>query len=148
MGIISWVTKVSGYQGETVDLPPGWQRCDGSTIEHPSPWAGRLTPDLNNQKRFLRGGHDGEQLTLEEDQVEDHEHHIVLTDPGHQHGYVDRWNDGPPGQGSGSVDDLYDRYNAPHSVTTSSMKTNISAEVTGVRTGRRGTETRPRNMNV
>ena len=72
--IISWVTKVSGYQGETVDLPPGWQRCDGSTIEHPSPWAGRLTPDLNNQKRFLRGGHDSEQLALEEDSIKSHTH--------------------------------------------------------------------------
>jgi len=72
--IISWVTKVSGYQGETVDLPPGWQRCDGSTIEHPSPWAGRLTPDLNNQKRFLRGGHDTEQLALEEDSIKSHTH--------------------------------------------------------------------------
>ena len=72
--IISWVTKVSGYEGETIDLPPGWQRCDGSTIEHPSPWAGMLTPDLNNQKRFLRGGHDNEQLTMEEDAVKSHTH--------------------------------------------------------------------------
>ena len=74
--IISWVTKVSGYEGETIDLPPGWQRCDGSTIEHPSPWAGMLTPDLNNQKRFLRGGHDNEQLTMEEDAVKSHQHSI------------------------------------------------------------------------
>ena len=65
---------MSGYEGETIDLPPGWQRCDGSTIEHPSPWAGRLTPDLNNEKRFLRGGHDNEQLTLEEDAVQSHNH--------------------------------------------------------------------------
>ena len=72
--IISWVTKVSGYEGETIDLPPGWQRCDGSTIEHPSPWAGMLTPDLNNQKRFLRGGHDNEQLTMEEDATKFHQH--------------------------------------------------------------------------
>ena len=68
------MTKVSGYEGETIDLPPGWQRCDGSTIEHPSPWAGRLTPDLNNEKRFLRGGHDNEQLTMEEDAVQSHNH--------------------------------------------------------------------------
>ena len=72
--IISWVTKVSGYEGETIDLPPGWQRCDGSTIEHPSPWAGMLTPDLNNQKRFLRGGHDDEQLTMENDTIKSHTH--------------------------------------------------------------------------
>ena len=68
------MTKVSGYEGGTIDLPAGWQRCDGSTIEHPSPWAGMLTPDLNNEKRFLRGGHDEEQLTMEEDAVKSHTH--------------------------------------------------------------------------
>ena len=65
---------MSGYEGETIDLPAGWQRCDGTVIGHPSPWAGKLTPDLNNEKRFLRGGHDSEQLTLEEDSVVSHGH--------------------------------------------------------------------------
>ena len=55
-------------------LPVGWQRCDGTVIEHPSPWAGKLTPDINNEKRFLRGGHDSEQLTLEEDTIKSHDH--------------------------------------------------------------------------
>ena len=71
------MTKVSGYEGETIDLPAGWQRCDGSTIDHRSPWAGMLTPDLNNEKRFLRGGHDSEQLNLEDDSVKSHSHSIV-----------------------------------------------------------------------
>ena len=57
-----------------MDLPAGWQRCDGSIIGHPSPWAGSLTPDLNNEKRFLRGGHDGEQLQMEEDSMKSHSH--------------------------------------------------------------------------
>ena len=68
------MTKVSGYEGETIYLPTGWQRCDGTVIAHPSPWAGKLTPDLNNEKRFLRGGHDGDQLKLEEDTVAKHSH--------------------------------------------------------------------------
>ena len=53
-------------------------RCDVSTIGHPSPWAGKLTPDLNNEKRFLRGGHDSDQLKLEEDQMQDHKHIKIL----------------------------------------------------------------------
>ena len=31
-----------------------------------------------------------EQLTLEEDQLQDHEHHITVTDPGHAHPYIDQ----------------------------------------------------------
>ena len=132
-----------------MDLPAGWQRCDGSTIEHPSVWAGKLTPDLNNEKRFLRGGHDSLQLTLEEDQLQDHEHYVILTDPGHTHEYTDRYlgyHTTSQCATTGSSCDYSN--NAPHSDTSFSGKTNISAEVTGVRTGKHGTETRPRNMNV
>ena len=49
-------------------------RCDGSTIDHPSPWAGKLTPDLNTERRFLRGGHDSDQLKLEDDSIKSHDH--------------------------------------------------------------------------
>ena len=58
----------------SLDLPLGWQRCDGTVIEHPSPWSGKLTPDLNNEKRFLRGGHDSDQLRLEDDSMKSHSH--------------------------------------------------------------------------
>ena len=147
--IISWVTKVPDFEGETVDLPAGWQRCDGSTIEHPSVWAGKLTPDLNKEKRFLRGGPDSLQLTLEEDQLQDHEHHVILTDPGHSHDYTDRYLGYHTTSNCATTGCTYDySNNAPHSDTSFSGKTNISAEVTGVRTGNHGTETRPRNMNV
>ena len=147
--ILSWVTKVPDYEGETVDLPAGWQRCDGSIIEHPSVWAGKLTPDLNNEKRFLRGGHDSLQLTLEEDQLQDHEHYVILTDPGHAHDYTDRYLDSQHSSSCTPTGCTHDySNNVAHSVTSFSGKTNISAEVTGVRTGNHGTETRPRNMNV
>ena len=147
--IISWVTKVSGYEGETIDLPPGWQRCDGSTIEHPSPWAGMLTPDLNNQKRFLRGGHDNEQLTLEDDQMQEHAHLIDITDPGHSHPYIDdHFHASSAGLGPSASNYNQDRFQYLESKTTTSGNTGISATVDGVRTGRHGAETRPKNMNV
>ena len=143
------MTKVSGYEGETIDLPAGWQRCDGSTIEHPSPWAGKLTPDLNNEKRFLRGGHDDEQLTLEEDQLQDHEHLVDITDPGHTHPYIDdHYNDHVAGKGPDRTDHDANTFSYVETKTTSSGKTGISAIATGIKTGRHGTETRPKNMNV
>ena len=54
--ILAWTMKVDTDGTETGDIPDGWLRCDGSTIPPPSVWAGQKTPDLNNDKRFLRGG--------------------------------------------------------------------------------------------
>ena len=68
-------------------VPTGWQRCDGSIIPAPSIWAGQKTPDLNNEKRFLRGAPDDTVLIFEEDMLQDHEH--VVTDHGHTHVYTD-----------------------------------------------------------
>ena len=38
-----------------VEMPNGWQACDGSIIEE-GIWTGQPTPDLTTDKRFLRGG--------------------------------------------------------------------------------------------
>ena len=57
-------------------------RCDGGLIPPPSVWAGQRTPDLNNERRFLRGGRDETVLTMEEDALQDHTHSVV--DPGHR----------------------------------------------------------------
>ena len=54
--ILAWTMKVETNGKETADIPDGWMRCDGSVIPPPSVWAGQKTPDLNNDKRFLRGG--------------------------------------------------------------------------------------------
>ena len=36
----------------------------------------KLTPDLNYERRFLRGGHDSDQLKVEEDTVVSHSHTV------------------------------------------------------------------------
>ena len=54
--ILAWTMKVETNGAETDDIPDGWMRCDGSVIPPPSVWAGQKTPNLNNDKRFLRGG--------------------------------------------------------------------------------------------
>ena len=59
---------------EVEDPPAGWQRCDGSTILEPSIWAGERTPDLNNERRFLRGGSDTSVLSRKQNNM------IFLTD--------------------------------------------------------------------
>jgi len=148
--IMSWVTKVEGYEGDPISLPDGWQRCDGSIIEAPSPWAGQHTPDLNNQKRFLRGGSDQEQLTLEEDQIQDHQHHISLDDPGHSHGFIDKYFKPNVDDYTGPIgtDERNGGFAFPHLSLTSPVKAGVTATVTGVSVGNSGSETRPKNMNV
>ena len=58
-------------------------RCDGSPIPSPSPWEGFLTPNLNGEGRFLRGGNPDQVLSFQDDMFLDHDHSI--TDPGHGH---------------------------------------------------------------
>jgi len=148
--IIAWVTKPTKYTSELASLPDGWVRCNGDIIPKPSIWAGKLTPDLNGEKRFLRGSSDRDVLTLEEDQMQDHQH--TLRDPGHEHPYEDKYpnqgedsGDGNNGPGN-SWDRKYDRWDKTHNVWTSRVST--GAKVLSVFGGRSGSETRPKNMNV
>ena len=71
--ITAWVTRPSA-DGEVASLPAGWQRCDGTTIAAPSIWEDKTTPNLNGERRFLRGGSDEDMLRLEEDQLQQHRH--------------------------------------------------------------------------
>jgi len=151
--ISAWVTKPTKETSDNdmVNLPDGWVRCDGSPIPQPSIWAELLTPNLNGEKRFLRGASDEDVLTLEEDQIQEHVHKIA--DPGHNHGYVDRytWADGDHHEsghwGPGTwADTDYDRFDQPHDGISDTETTGI--KVDGVLGGRTGDETRPKNMNV
>jgi len=73
--IIAWVTKPEeAAKNEITSIPAGWVLCDGRPIPEPSIWAGSHTPNLNEGKRFLRGGDFSSQLTMEDDMVQDHMH--------------------------------------------------------------------------
>merc|ERR1719264_357430 len=123
------------------DLPEGWLRCNGSTITK-GPWAGGKTPDLNGEKRFLRGASDSEVLSMEEDQMQDHKHQV--SDPGHTHGYIDSHYGTPSNGAEGPTvaDRVYDRWDHAYSSTTASRLTGLAVQ--GVSTGRHGSETRPK----
>merc|ERR1711971_780713 len=149
--ISAWVTKPSKEtrENENVSLPDGWVRCDGSTIPEPSVWAGQLTPNLNGEKRLLRGASDSEVLTLEEDQMQDHKHQV--SDPGHSHVYDDRYTDNRANDngfwGPEGADKEDERFDKSHPSISDPKHTGMTVE--GISSNyRSGTETRPKNMNV
>ena len=150
--ILSWVMRVDNNGGEFVDLPSGWIRCDGETIPHnnygESIWAGKKVPDLNGERRFLRGGTDLTVLKIEDDQLQSHEH--VFNDPGHSHDYddkyTDRYNPNSGEKGPADADYDADRWDESHDRTTAKISTGIT--VTGVKDARHGDETRVKNMSI
>jgi len=79
--IMAWIPRPSEAYGNKLELPDGWVRCDGSIIPSPSIWAGIKTPDLNSERRFLRGGNENSALKFEDHMLQDHRHN----DNGHQH---------------------------------------------------------------
>ena len=158
--ILSWVVKVDNNGGEIASLPDGWLRCDGSTIPAGSIWTGKTLPDLNGERRFLRGGSDDDVLTLEEAQMESHDHSVVsasatVHDSGHTHKYstYHKCKDDPCDDRVWEPTDSYhedDDYH--HEFTSRSSHSGISVDVDvdvgGVNGASTGSETRPKNMNV
>ena len=165
--IIAWVIKPEKGANYSATLLDGWMRCDGSLIPPPSPWAGRFTPNLNNDKLFLRGGQDAEYLNTEEDQLQDLQ--LSLVDPGHTHS--------DNGHTHGGINDKYywpDRichvkcngdywaseWNKDNSdenylyrtVSTSTSHASITSSNSGAKLTtsdyRKGSETRPSNAKV
>ena len=66
-------------------------------------WAGEKTPNLNGEKRFLRGGDASDLLKMESDQIENHWH--AVQDNGHLHKYS--WTEkGSHGGTGGSYTDV------------------------------------------
>ena len=87
-------------------------------------------------------------LQTEEDSIQSHTHGV--SDPGHSHGYDDKWTepftnvDGYWGPSTG--DKKADRFDTSHYGTTSNSHTSIS--VTGAQGARIDSETRPKNIKV
>ena len=139
---------------DLADLPAGWMRCDGSEItDKNSIWHGHYVPDLNGDKRFLRGGSENDMLTEEEDQMQNHRHtstaKVTIHDPGHHHSYDDN-----------TVDDRSSGFKygdgmmrQDHTRTSGSSHTGITASATVTNSlvsnsYRTGVETRPKNMII
>jgi len=128
---------------EMVDLPDGWVRCDGATIPHPSVWAGQLTPNLNGEKRFLRGSSDLEMLTMEDEKTRLPDHTHNSKSKPHTHSYTDTYlSDQHCDMASGS-------YWCIHGNSKTTGSTTVDVEVQGVSNhGEFDDETRPKNMHV
>merc|ERR1712126_257473 len=150
--ITAWVNRPNIDGPLTQNLPTGWIRCDGSVTPQPSPWAGQKTPNINGENRFLRGGIDGVMLQTQDDSIQSHTHSV--TDPGHAHGYIDKWpscayfekihQDGIAGPKD--CDKSRDRYDQSHAST--SKRSFSGVKVTGVQGARFDSETRPKNLRV
>ena len=66
--IVAWTPHPKNSRNP-VQLPAGWQRCDGSKIVG-GIWHGERLPNINGEERFLRGTRtSGRVLLTEEDEV-------------------------------------------------------------------------------
>merc|ERR1719495_884964 len=154
--IIAWVTRPSTEvpRNMSIDLPEGWVRCDGSMIPRPSAWAGYPTPNINGLHKFLRGGADEAELTLEDEttKLPDHVHNATATAEAtskpHTHPYNDMHLSGPGSVCSGTY---WDQESTSYTTgeTTVEVEVTVDVEVEGVSTlSKSVNETRPTNMNV
>jgi len=143
--IIAWVTKPSKETRDDmmVSLPKGWVRCDGSTIPDESVWAGQYTPDLNGERKFLRGSPDDHQLTMEDEKTRLPDHLHTATSTPHSHTYWDQYLNGD------DCDMASGNYWCTHNKAETSSSTTVDITVEGVfQHSFFDDETRPTNMNV
>jgi len=153
--IIPWVIKPSldTEDGLAADIPLGWVRCDGNVIPEPSIWHGSLTPNLNGEGLFMRGGPDSSVLEVELDQMQDHIHvdsghshsdagHThsdaghIHTDAGHTHPFVDIYTDWPSNSGphDGDSQGSLENFGVSHSKATSSSQASIQSSQANIQT--------------
>ena len=170
--IISWVFKPDMESKHIEALPLGWVRCNGDIIPSPSSWAGCKTPNLNGERRFLRGGSDDQALTVEDDTLQDHTY-IDLSHSnsgaGHFQFNIDKYrchekdpnnycdedgswggSDSPdtPGTTTPSTAPFDGSLNAVTASGFSSIQSSLSNIAGVLENYRMSSEIKPRNMNV
>ena len=86
-------------------------------------------------------------LEKQEDSIQDHSHGIL--DPGHTHGYDDKYTAWEKEYTHPKADKILstgDQWDASHQSTSNAAKTGVA--VTGVVGARTDSETRPKNLRV
>ena len=149
--ITAWTPKNAIDSDDNLDLPNGWLPCDGRSIEN-GLWEGKVTPDLNSNGHFLRGGDENSAMEFEEDQMQDHKHTDYghsHSSPPHSHPYEDMIAYGT-GSGYRPCGESCRREDESRNTASASVKINSArSNIGGVSSSyRRGAETRPRNMKV
>ena len=121
--IIAWHKSLAG----TPALPDGWAECNGQIVKDAaSPYNGRSLPDLNGERRFLRGS--AASGTMQADAFQGHFHEVENGRGGDYYGGTFHMVLG---------DDTYN---------TARVRNPVSDGVNG--TPRTASETRPINMSV
>ncbi len=71
--IVAWHKSNQG----TPALPSGWVECNGKPIaDEESPYNGQNAPNLNNERRFLRGGNKSGKV--QKHAIESHSHNLSV----------------------------------------------------------------------
>ena len=103
------------------------------------PWINKLTPDINNSSRFLRGGSLEQAFQIEEDAFQEHHHE-------HTHNYYDHYG------ASIKSDYGYElSVSEPYSSHSSTTGTTYHGKIVAAdktSSARIATETRPKNIRV
>ena len=141
---MAWTPKPDKNNQDPVPLPNCFEYCNGSPITE-GIWKGHATPDLNNAKRFLRGGIVADALNMEEDSMQSHTHSHTLNDPGHTHDYKDKYT---CKRNYVNHDNVHYISNCEMDRVTEKNTTGITMSINGVSDARASSETKPKNMNV
>ena len=154
--IIAWHKDLAG-PGE---LPRGWIECNGQKISY-GPLTGKSAPDLNGERRFLRGG--STSGVPERDEFQSHSHRMAeKSDGAHEHPLdgvawtqpqnVDReLNDNDRQNYSGFMKEKWPSHGFVRKTTNSGDHTHtigLPADDKAHGEPRTGKETRPVNMSV
>merc|ERR1712080_619938 len=161
--IIPWLPSGPSQDAAPIDLPTGWQLCDGSTIEDPnSPFNGLNTPNINGEELFLRGGSFQQSTVVQNDTIRIHNHNINSAMYNRKDTDEDAYTDGDSNEIDLKIEggcfetqstyctstSAFVGYSTP-SVDVDAATVSIHSSNSGVKVNNYGsTETRPKNMAV